>query len=257
MIVDLDGKHVDLDTGDCEAVDRTFAQGEGLIETIRAKNGQPLRFDTHMIRLRDGSKLLSMTVPTMDAAIANRIDGVLKANALQDAIVRVIISGDEDAPIPSLLIAAEPRPPMDPVRAILACSTARDEHSPLNRIRSLNDATLDAARQETVDFGADEALLLNNQGRLAEATDANVFLLIDGALVTPPLSDGAYPDILREDLLGKFRGQEISLEVDDLGQAEEAFLVNALGIRPLIEVANQPIGDGAPGLVTQMLATRL
>ena len=143
------------------------------------------------------------------------------------------------------------------MRAILAFSTQRDEHKPLSHIHTLNDPVTQAADQEAANYGADDALLLNSQGRLAEATRSNVFLLIDGVLVTPPLSEGAHPGLLRTDLLVKFRGQELALAVDDIGRAEEAFLSNALGIRPLIEVASQAIGDGAPGLVTQMLAARV
>ena len=103
----------------------------------------------------------------------------------------------------------------------------------------------------------EEALLLNTQDRLAEATTANLFLLIGGALLTPPVDEGALPGIVRADLIAKFRGQEAALEVDELARAEEAFLTNALGVRPLVEIAGQPIGDGQPGLITQMLAARL
>ena len=258
MIVDLNGKQRESDTVSINA-------GEGLIETIRIKNGQPRHFDAHMNKLREDAKILSMTVPTSDPGIANRIDGVLSANTLKDAEMRILLGRgldpDNELPLdmqlPSLLITAEPLPPSGPVRAILAFSTQRDEHAPLSHIHTLNDPITHAARQEAADYGVDDALLLNSQGRLAEATDANVFLLIDGALVTPPVSEGAHSGLLRTDLLVKFRGQEMALAVDDIGRAEEAFLSYALGIRPLIEVASQAIGDGEPGLVTQMLAARV
>ena len=71
MIVDLNGKHRELESVSVDA-------GEGLFETIRVKNGQPRRFDAHMDALRDDAKTLSMTMPTSDAGIANRIDGVLE-----------------------------------------------------------------------------------------------------------------------------------------------------------------------------------
>ena len=258
MIVDLNGKHRELETVSVDT-------GEGLFETMRVKNGQPRRFDAHMDTLREDAKTLSMTVPTSDAGIANRIESLLAANTLQDAKVQILLGRgldpDIDLPldlqIPSLLITAEPLPPGESVRAILAFSTQRDEHAPLSHVRTLNDPISLSARQEAANYGVDDALLLNSQGRLAEATQSNIFLLIDGALVTPPLGEGAHPGLLRTDLLVKFRGQEMMLEVDDIGRAEEAFLSNALGIRPLVEVASQAVGDGEPGLVTQMLATRV
>jgi branched-chain amino acid aminotransferase len=144
-----------------------------------------------------------------------------------------------------------------PVKAIIAMTTRRNEHAVTSRIKSLSYLDNVIARREAAEYDADDALLMNTQGRLAESTIANIFLMINGALVTPPVSDGALPGVMRADLIARFRAEEHPLEVDDLSRAEEAFLTNALGIRPLIEVAGQPIGDGEPGLITQMLAARL
>ena len=141
--------------------------------------------------------------------------------------------------------------------ASLRCPTRRNQQPPLSRIKSVSCLDNVIARQEAAGYGADEALLLNTQGRLAEATIANLFLLIDGLLVTPSVDEGALPGVVRADLIAKFRAEEARLEVDDLGRAEEAFLTTALGVRPLIETAGQPIGDDQLGLLTQMLAARL
>ncbi len=215
--------------------------------------------------MRDGAKTLALTVPTTDGDIAKRIDGIVAANDLIDAAVRITLSrgpgpgglGPSDPETPALLISAAPLPPLEPVRAIIATSTQRNEQSPLSRIKSLSNLDNVNARQEAATYGVDDVLLLNTQGWLACSTSSNLFLLIDGALLTPPVEDGAFPGIVRADLISKFRAQETRLAVDDLGRAEEAFLTNALGIRPLVEVSGQAIGDGQPGLITQMLALRL
>lgn len=266
MIVDLNGKLQDSEEVRIDPTDRGFTLGDGIFETLRIKNGKPKRLDAHLARMRHGAKTLAITMPTTDAGIAKRIDAVLAANDLTDATVRMTLSRgvgargllppETEAPV--LLITAGPLPPpVDSVRAIIAFSIRRNEHSPLARIKSISYLDNVIARQEAAGYGADDALLLNTQGRLAESTISNLFLLIDGALLTPSVDEGALPGVVRADLIAKFRAEETQLEVDDLGRADEAFLTNALGVRPLVEVAGQPIGDGEPGLLTQMLAARL
>ncbi|MDG2319897.1 MAG: aminotransferase class IV [Rhodospirillaceae bacterium] len=266
MIVDLNGKQIESEAARLDPSDRGFTLGDGLFETIRVKSGKPKRLEAHLARLRAGAKVLAMTVPTTDKGIAKRVDSVVSANGLTDAAVRLTLSRGPgargllppEADAPTLLITATPLPPPpEAARAIIAYSTRRNEQSPLAKIKSLSYLDNIIARQEAAGYGANEALLLNTQGRLAEATIANLFLLIDGLLVTPSVEEGALPGVVRAELIAKFRAEEGRLEVNDLGRGEEAFLTNALGVRPLIEVAGQPIGDGQPGLVTQMLAARL
>lgn len=266
MIIDLNGTLTEDTDARVDPSDRGLTLGDGVFETIRVRNKQPDRFDAHMARLRDGAKTLGIPMPTTDSGIASRIAGVTEANALEDAAVRVTLtrgSGPRgllppDPAFPTLLISAGPLPPPSPaVRAIIAATTRRNEYSPLSRIKSISYLDNVIARHEAAPYGVDDALLLNTQGRLAESTISNLFLMIDGALLTPPVEEGALPGVMRAELIARFRAEEHPLEVSNLGRAEEAFLTNALGIRALIEVAGQPIADGEPGLITQMLAARL
>lgn len=266
MIIDLNGALTEDTDARLDPADRGFTLGDGVFETIRVRNGRPDRFDAHMARLRDGAKTLGITMPTTDVRIETRISAVLEANTLENAAVRLTLSRGagprgllpSEPAFPTFLITAGPLPPPGPpVKAIIAATTRRNEHSPLSRIKSISYLDNVIARQEAQPYGVDDALLLNTQGRLAESTISNLFLMIHGALLTPRVSDGALPGVMRADLISKFRAEECALEVNDLGRAEEAFLTNALGVRALIEVAGQPIGDGEPGLITQMLAARL
>ena len=266
MIIDLNGTQVEADAARLDPADRGFTLGDGVFETIRVRRGKPDRFDAHVARLRDGANVLGIIMPTTDTGLESRLTDVLKAYDLTDAIVRVTLSHGPgprgllppDPAFPTLMISAAPLPePAGPVKAIIAMSTRRNEHSATARIKSVSYLDNVIARREADGYGVDDALLLNTQGRLAESTIANLFLMINGALLTPPVSDGALPGVMRADLIARFRAEEHSLEVDDLARAEEAFLTNAIGIRPLIDVAGQPIGDGEPGLITQMLAARL
>ena len=138
----------------------------------------------------------------------------------------------------------------DPVTAVIATRTRRNEHSPLARIKSLNFLDGIVAAGEAAEKGADDALLLNTQGNLAEATAANLFLVVDGEAVTPPVDDGALPGVMRADVIRDLGAAEKTLAPADLAQASEAFLTNALGVRALVEVDGVPVGGGGPGPVT-------
>ncbi|NKB43618.1 MAG: 2-keto-4-methylthiobutyrate aminotransferase [Alphaproteobacteria bacterium] len=266
MIIDLNGTQMEATEARIDPADRGLTLGDGVFETIRVRGGKPDRFEAHVARLRDGAKVLGIVMPTTDSGIETRLIDVVKANELSDAVVRITLSHGvgprgllpPDPAVPTLMITASSRPDIaGPVKAIIAMTTRRNEHSTTARIKSLSYLDNVIARREAAGYEVDDALLLNTQGRLAESTIANVFLMINGALLTPPVSDGALPGVMRADLIARFRAEEHPLEIDDLARAEEAFLTNALGIRPLIEVAGQPIGDGEPGLITQMLAARL
>jgi len=266
MIIDINGQLIDADTARIDPADRGFTLGDGVFETIRVRNGKPDRFEAHMARLRDGAKTLGIVMPTTDVRIEARLIAVVEANTLENAIARLTLTRGAgqrgllppDPAFPTMIISVGPLPPPGPpVKAIIAATTRRNEHSPLSRIKSISYLDNVLARQEAHHYGADDALLLNTQGRLTESTISNLFLMIDGALLTPAIDEGALPGVMRADLIARFRAEECRLEVDDLGRAEEAFLSNALGIRPLVEVAGQPIGEGQPGLITQMLAARL
>ena len=149
-------------------------------------------------------------------------------------------------------------PPARPAHAVLATGTRRNEHSPLARVKSLNFLDNVLARREAAARGADEALLLNTRGRLAEATIGNLFLLLDGELATPPIADGALPGIMRGLLMERCSAVERSLEPEDLSVAEAGFISNALGLRPLATVDGRVIGasvDRALRLVSDCRST--
>lgn len=266
MIIDLNGQHCESDVATIDVADRGFTLGDGVFETIRVRNVKADRFEAHMTRLRAGAKVLGITMPTTDSGLEKRLIAVLEANNLSHAVVRVTLSHGAgprgllppDVASPTLVIAAAPLPePAGPVKAILAMTVRRNEFSASSQMKTLSYVDNVIARREAEEYGADDALILNTQGRLAESTISNIFLMINGALLTPPVSDGALPGVMRADLIARFRAEEHPLELDDLVRAEEAFLTNALGVRALVSVADKPIADGEPGLVTQMLAARL
>jgi branched-chain amino acid aminotransferase len=125
--------------------------------------------------------------------------------------------------------------------------TRRNEYSPLSRIKSTNYLDSILARDEAQRHGADDALLLNTAGHIAEATAANLFIVTQGQMLTPPLSDGPLEGTMREEVISAAAVRERSLSVADVTGADEVFLSNSLGLQPVIEIAGIPIGSGTPG----------
>lgn len=266
MIVYIDGALIAEDDACISVRDRGFTLGDGLFETMRAADGDVRRLDAHLARLRDGAGIIGLKLPWEDATIAAACSETLAANGLADGMLRLTVTrgaaprgllAPDDTP-PTLVITAAPLPPPPPpARAIIATSTRRNEASPLARCKSLNYLDNIIARREADAGGADEALLLNGAGRLAEATIANLFVVLDSAVVTPAVSEGALPGVMRAAVIERFDGREETLAPNVFGRASEAFLTNSLGIRALIAVDGHPVGGGTPGPVTREVSAAL
>ncbi|MEQ8193833.1 MAG: aminotransferase class IV [Rhodospirillales bacterium] len=243
--------------------DRGFTLGDGLFETLRVENGVARRLEAHLKRLRRGADLLGIPVPASDDDLTHAVAATIKANGVTRGHARLTLSRGPaargidipDAMRPTLIIAATPRADEDikPVRAIIAESTRRNEFSPLASIKSLNYLDNVLARREARAAGADDALLLNSIGAVAESTVANLFVAVEGQIVTPPVRDGALPGIMRADVIAATGAFEQTLAPHAFGQVSEAFLTNSLGVYPLIEVGGKKIGGGQPGPVCKKL----
>lgn len=265
MIVNLNLNLVPAETARIDPADRGLLLGDGLFETMRAADGAPLRLTRHLARLRQGAAVLRLPLPWSDEALAAALRDTLAANDLAAGVLRLTLTRGPaprgllppTEPAPTLLMAASPLPPAMPsAHAVIARSTRRNEHSPLARCKTLNYLDNVLARIEAEERGAGEALLLNTAGRLAETTIANLFAVIDGTLLTPPVEDGALPGVMRATVLQEAQAVERPILSADLVRASEAFLTSSLGIRPLLSVDGAPVGRGETGPVTVLLRER-
>lgn len=243
------------------ALDRGFTLGDGVFETMRAAGRHVYRWEAHLARLRTGARLLDL--PLEDLDIPGLLADALERAALPQAVVRLTVTRGPDRARgvavspglrPTVVVRVLPLapPPAAPVRAVLA-ATRRNERSPLSRVKSLSYGDSVVAWLEAQRRGADDALLCNTRGLLAGATTSNLFAVLDGTLVTPPVSAGALPGTARAFVLSVAGtlappAREGDLRPRDLLTAEEAFLTNAvLGVRPLVAVEGVAIGSGRPG----------
>jgi branched-chain amino acid aminotransferase len=263
-LVWLNGTLLDTGAARIDPADRGFTLGDGVFETLRAERGTPLHAPRHFARLRNGAAVLAIPVPFRDDAIFDVLCAVLRANDLADAALRLTLSRGPAprgvlppaAMAPTMLITAGPLPGyLPPARLIISQRTRRNEFSPLSRIKSLNYLDCILARQEAEASGADDALLLNTQGDIAEASAACVFLYIDGSWVTPRVADGALPGIARGRLLEAAQATETRVRVTDLRRAEAGFLANALACRVLRSVDSVAF-DVAHNALREMQFTR-
>ena len=244
----LNGHLRDAGTARIAPSDRGFLLGDGVFETIRATAGRPRHLGHHLARLRHGAAVLAIPVPWPDEQLAEAIGQVAGA---ADQAVRVTLSrgpggrGVSPPPDthPTLLITAAPLPPPGgPLNAVLATTTRRNEHSPLSRIKSLNYLDSILARAEAAQAGADEAILLNTAGRVAEAAAGNLFVLHGGTWRTPPVTEGALPGIARLLLLAAGHAGEAALAADVLLEVDAAFVSSSLGLRPVGRLGARKLG---------------
>jgi branched-chain amino acid aminotransferase len=241
-----------------DPADRGLTLGDGVFETIRAAEFAPARLGAHWRRLCAGAALLGLPAPPGQDALAVAIGQVLRENAMPEAAVRITYtrgtatSGTAPRGVlppaacqPTLLITCAPLPgPARALRAMLCQTTRRNEASPLSRIKSLNYLDSILARQEAAARGFDEAILLNTLGRVSEASAANLFVMLGGQLVTPPVEDGALPGVMRQVVIEQFDAATRSLEPADLARAEAAFITTALGVRLLSQLDDAWLDQG-------------
>jgi branched-chain amino acid aminotransferase len=259
MTVFLNGSLVAASEARIDPADRGLTLGDGLFETIAVRGGQAVRMDAHLARLRDGAEAIGLAVPYAERELKSAFKDVIEANAIDEGVLRLTLTrglGPRGLrpPVPAqptclITGVSQELAPGRPVTAVIATTTRRNEHSPLSGIKSIGYLDGILAAREAAKQDADDALLLNGAGNLAEATAANLFLVIGGGLVTPPVHDGAMPGVMRADVIKGLNAAERTLGPGDLSSASEAFLTNSLSIRSLVGVDGETIGDGKPGPV--------
>jgi branched-chain amino acid aminotransferase len=265
----LNGQLVEAGMARIDPSDRGLLLGDGLFETMRAVGGRVPLLARHLARLRAAAALLDLPVPAGDAAIEKACAGVLEANGLREAALRLTLTCGPGPrgllppaePTPTLLLAAFPLPaPLPAARACIAHLTRRNEHSPLSRLKTLGYLDNLLALKEARTRGADEAVLVNTAGRLACASTANLFVIEGACLLTPPLAEGALPGVTRALVIECAAGVGLAcrkrpLLQAELARADGAFLTGSLaGLRPLLAVDGQAIGAGMPHKLIEPLA---
>jgi branched-chain amino acid aminotransferase len=280
-MVNVNGRISDAAHAVISVFDHGFLFGEGIYETLRTYNGEPFLFDRHMRRLRRSAAMIDLPLPLSDEQIAARFDETMHGAGLGpggggEAYIRLLVTrgiGDltydpAATPEPSFVVIVKPQVDLKPaiyetgvkVALVPVIRNHPDTVNPLIKSNNLLNCAL--AMQEAVRRGAFEGLMRNYRGEIAEFSTANVFVVKDGAALTPPLEAGLLPGITREFLfeVGAGAGIQVREQVlrdPELFGADEVFLTSTTReIVPVVAVDDRTIGDGRPGPVTKALLQR-
>ncbi|WP_447979175.1 aminotransferase class IV [Candidatus Nitrospira bockiana] len=253
--------------------DHGFLYGDGVYETMRAYGGRIFLLHRHLERLERSAKLIGLDLPIPDQPWSLLLHDLLTRNTLDDAYIRVTVSRGPGrlgldphlCSKPTLVILALPLPssPVDwfetGVRLTVA-TTRRTHPSTLSpKIKSLNFLNNILAKQEALERGAFDAVMLNLEGEITECTTSNIFFVTGGRVRTPAIECGLLDGITRETVLTLAR--EAGIEVEEgayqpnaMADADECFLTNTtLEILPVKAIDRIPLALQAPGALTRRL----
>jgi branched-subunit amino acid aminotransferase/4-amino-4-deoxychorismate lyase len=208
VIVFLDGRFVPEERASISVFDRGFLLGDGLFETLRVANGRPFRFAQHLERLSRGADFLKIRLPFTLDQIHRFAAQLIEQNQLTEAILRLTLTRGPGkrgystigADQPTLAMALHPVPEIvdEPLQWNLVTSSLRiPAGDGLGAFKTTSKILNVLARAEAEERGADEALLLNTQGEVAETAGGNVFWVHQGKICTAPTSLGILPGITR------------------------------------------------------------
>jgi branched-chain amino acid aminotransferase len=272
--VSVNGRISDERDAVVSVFDHGFLYGEGVYETLRTYRRRLFLYDRHVRRLRRSAQMIALDVPFTDEALAADIERTLSAAALPgEAYVRVLLTrgvgeltyDPKATPSPTLVIIVKPQvdPPAEAYAAgvrVAIVDIIRNHPRSVNPLIKSNNLMNSAlAMQEALRRDAFEGVMRNYRGELTECTTANLFIVKDGVVRTPPLDAGLLPGITREVVFEI--GSEIGIPVteavlrdDDFYGADEAFLTSTTREAvPIVQVDDRTIGSGKPGPVTVRL----
>lgn len=270
----LNGEIVRLSEAVLPIDDRAVLFGDSAFETMRAYDGSPFRLWRHLERLGESCRMLRLELPSSNMELTAAVALVLAENGLGsgvDSRVRITVTGGAPAGPKGLARSGEAtlfvtaRPYEPPTReeyeegAALAISgIKRNPSSPLSSMKSGNYLDSLFARQEALDRGDDDALMLTSSGNISEATSSNIFYVKDGELATPNAGLGFLPGVTREAVLEiamrmKIPSRLVTEGPDNLLSADEVFLTNSMfELMPVRRIGTREI-PSCPGQLTRRL----
>jgi branched-chain amino acid aminotransferase len=276
MKVYIDGKFYDQEQAKISVFDHGLLYGDGVFEGIRAYNGRVFKLREHIDRLFCSAKAILLTLPMSHEALMSAVVEACRKNNLRDGYVRLVVTrgvgglglNPRSCKNPSVIIIADKIQLYSPALyekglEIITVPTTRNLHSALNpAIKSLNYLNNILAKIEASNGGCEEAVMLNQEGFVAECTGDNIFIVKAGRMATPPLSAGALYGITRGVVMelataAGIQVGEPNLTRYDLFNADECFLTGTgAELIPVVKIDGRVIGDGHPGPITKDLVTR-
>lgn len=270
----MNGKLVPEKAAKVSVFDHGLLYGDGVFEGIRSYNGRVFMLDEHIVRLFRSAKAIDLKIPMTQAGVAKAVVKTCKANRVMDGYIRLVVTrgvgslglNPYTCGTPQIIIIAGsiqlyPKKLYDEGLSIVTVGTIRNHTESVNpQIKSLNYLNNIMAKIEAINSGCMEAVMLNPQGFVAEATGDNIFVVRGNTLLTPPTWCGTLEGVTRNVVmkLAAETGMDVREEVMtryELYTADEVFLTGtAAEVIPVVKIDRRSIGSGKPGPVTRQLA---
>lgn len=274
QLVYLEGKYVPLSEAKIPVMDHGLLYGDGIFEGIRAYHGRVFRLEDHMRRFASAAKAINLELPLPIEEITEVVLETCRKNNIVDGYIRLVCTRGADGlglyPKPG---SAKPRLFCIAGQVALYSDEAYQRglkvitsHLRRNKativdpqIKSLNYLNNILASIEAHRYGADEALMLNEDGVVTECTGDNIFVIKDGVISTPPVWLGTLDGITRQAVIRIARNEgyevhEIPFTHFNVLNADEVFLTGtAAELIALTELDGQKIGSGVAGEITMKL----
>jgi len=235
----VNGSVRDEEAATVPALDHGLMVGDGVFETCAVRRGEAFALSRHLRRLRRSADILGLTCPDESVLRGAVAETLRVAGPLPLGRLRITLTGgagplgSERGPAgPGLVVAVAPGTPWPERIAVVSVPWTRNERSAVAGAKTTSYAENVVALARARSQGAHEALLGNTRGELCEGTGSNVVLVLDGRLVTPPLSSGCLAGITRELLLewaadDGFPISEETVPAEALSRAEDVLLTSS------------------------------
>jgi len=209
MDVFLNGQFVTEGHAVVSIDDRGFMYGDGLFETMRVFNGKPFRMAQHLERMVRGADFLRIKLPFTPKELQQFAAQLVEKNQMPDSVLRVTLTrgpGErgytpKGAETPTMVMTLHPAPPLDPNSppqwSLITSAYRIPASDPLSSFKTTNKLVSIMARTEAVEKGADEALITNTNGEVAETAGANLFWVYNNKICTTPTGRGVLPGLTR------------------------------------------------------------
>ncbi|HBY03584.1 MAG TPA: branched-chain-amino-acid transaminase [Desulfotomaculum sp.] len=271
LVIYLDGQYVPEEKALVSVFDHGLLYGDGVFEGIRAYHNRVFRMDEHILRLYKSARAITLQIPLTEDEMKEIVLETCRRNDLRDGYIRLVVTrGPGDLGLdprkchkPTLLcIAASiqmyPEELYQQGLELITVATRRNLPEACNpQVKSLNYLNNICAKIEANLAGVPEAIMLNQQGYVAEATGDNIFIVDDDStLITPPASAGALEGVTRNTVMEiavkkGIKVEECTMTRYDIYNARECFLTGtAAEVIPAVKVDGRPIGEGKPGKMT-------
>lgn len=250
------GELIDRTDASVSVLDHGFTVGDGVFETLRTTPHGAFALTRHLTRLAASARAIGLVEPDDDVirqAVAEVFDfnaeDLVLAGRLRITYTAGVapLGSDRGSAVPTVVVAAAPSNPWPATTSVVTVPWTRNERSAVAGVKSTSYAENVVALAWAHERGASEALFANGRDELCEGTGTNVFVVVDGRVLTPPLTSGCLAGITRELVMEWFGAREEVLPISVLADADEVFVTSSTrNVHPVVRADDREWGGAGP-----------